>query len=140
MRSTSSGYTTLEEGTVKAWCDALPDPEARANLERFAVSYAAGIVAEDMAKKIPNATRTQVAEDGDVQEIVQIAGYLGIGFSTAEPAVVTFIEDAYAQARDLLVRSDVGAAWNRVGQALYAIGRLTGDEVRALVEEVAEDG
>jgi hypothetical protein len=125
----SAGYTSLAEGTAQAWVDALPAPTARAAIEAFAAQCAAGIVA-DMDMGLPQG---HVSHRDDTQEVVQCAFWLRLGESGAQPAVRTFVAAAVRRAVDVLAQDD-GTAWWHVTVALAKATKLTGAEVRALVQ------
>jgi hypothetical protein len=124
----SLGYTTLAEGSAEAWVAALPTPDARWKLKLLAAQTAAGIVAEQTS-----ANRSHMADHGDLQGLVNIAAKLGIGESSEEPAVQTFIKESLELAEAMLTH-DNGLAWDRVTSSLLRKKSLTGDEVRQIVE------
>ena len=124
----SSGFTTLVEGTARAWEEALPDPKAVESMRRFAIQTAAGIVAEMQR----GAEINDLTHGDDIYQIVGFASVLGIGDSNEVPAVREFLGEAVTYAEAVL-RLDDGAAWDRVTSTLYRKKALTGDEVRSLV-------
>ena len=126
----SSGFTTLVEGTARAWQEALPDPEAVEFMRRFAIQTAAGVVAESRN----GAQLDDLHHHDDLYQVVGFASALGIGDSNEVPAVREFLGEAVTYAEVVLVGTDDGAAWDRVTSALYRKKALTGDEVRSLVE------
>lgn len=126
----SAGYTTLVNGTTEQWVRALPDATARESLKNFGAQAGAGIVAE-MRR---GAVLSDVSHRDDVQQLVQIAGILGIGTSTAEPEVRQWIAERIAVAEAVL-QDDGGASWDRVAATLARKQILSGDQVRALVYE-----
>lgn len=125
----SVGYTTLAEGTVEGWRDALPDPTARANFEAFAAQASAGIVFEtgQRDRGVMDLTCRY-----DLQGVMQIAGLLGIGETSAEPAVRAFMATAFDKAAQVL-EADGGHGVERVAAALYERRYLSGAEVAAIV-------
>jgi len=131
----SAGHTVLEHGPLAQWVAALPDPQARANLERTSVQTAAGIVAE--AKM--GATLDDESNRNDLVQLwQQAATLLGVNFNPADPppAVREWCAAQIAEA-DRVLHVDGGAAWDRVMAALLRKKDLSGDEVRALVTEAA---
>lgn len=72
----------------------------------------------------------------DLQQIVQIAGWLAIGSSTDESAVREFIDRAVHGAGEHLLDADDGVAWDRVTTALFRRSFMTSDEVRSIVAEI----
>lgn len=125
----SQGFTVLADGTAEGWVAALPDPAARESLESFAAQAAAGIVAERRrGMKLPD-----LSIKDDLQSLVQIAGALGVGKSTADPEVERWINERLAVAESVLV-ADGGEGWDRVAATLMRKQSLTGDAVRALLE------
>lgn len=127
----SVGFTTLVEGTAERWQASLPDPDARASIEALAAQAAAGIIAELERGTALN----DPAHSDDVYQLVQIAGVLGIGKSTADAGVREFLAVAVERAGATLSADD-GRAWAVVTQALRQRRSLVGDEVRALVAAV----
>lgn len=125
----SAGFTTLEPGTTSRWRDALPDQEAITSLTLFGTQAAAGIVADINA----GLRLGDVSHLDDVQQLVQIAGILGIGESNEDPAVCEWMAARVKDAGAALI-SDDGAAWDRVRVALARKRCLTGDEVLSLVQ------
>lgn len=126
----SVGYTTLTEGTALRWADALPDPDARANLEALAAQVAAGVVAELDAGRDLNSLEHR----DDFYQMVQIGGALGYGSSSTDPAMQSWMKAVTERAAELLA-VDAGEAWDRVTVALLRKGRLSGEEVGALVNQ-----
>jgi hypothetical protein len=126
----SQGYTTLREGTVRPWLEALPDAEARRNLEAFAAQGAAGIVAE---RDLGSTDDHPVIQE-DLTAVIGVARWLGLGSDRSELPVRRFIAQATTRAEEAL-REDDGAAWERVAEALAERRSLSGDEVRRLVSE-----
>ena len=124
----SLGYTTIVEGTAERWQDALPDPATQDGLERLAAQCAAGIVAEVMAGREINDPSCY----DDAQQLVQIAGGLGLGRSDMDEPVRDFTSRALQRAGDVLGQDD-GAGWDNVTRALLKRESLTGDEVRAIL-------
>jgi len=124
----SAGLTKLTDGLIDGWIKALPDQEARKMLEAYAVMTAAGVEAE--------LRRGVSAEDvrcrGDLLNLVGLAHLLGVGSSTEDPAVTTWIRALCVRAWGFL-RQDGKAAWDRVTSALTERRSLSGDEVKALV-------
>lgn len=129
----SAGHTVLEPSPLALWLDALPDPEACANLERVSVETAAGIVAE--AKM--GATLDDEANRNDIDQLMkQAVTLLRVKFEhAAPPPVVREWRDAQIAEAARVLHVDTGAAWDRVAAALLRKKHLSGDEVRALVAQ-----
>lgn len=126
----SSGYTTLVEGSAEAWSAALPDPEARENLECLAVQAAAGVVAEIFLGGQPGDPEAR----DDLHQVVQIGGVLGFGESNQDPAMQKWMGDCVSRASDVLLAEGEGDdAVERVAEALLEHERLSGDQVREIV-------
>lgn len=126
----SQGFTTLREGTVRPWLEALPDEGARRNLEAFGAQGAAGIVAE----RYLGSADDHPAIQEDLTAVVIVAGWLGLGKDAAEPPVRRFVAQATARAEEVLMQ-DGGAAWDRVTEALIERRALSGDDVQHIVSE-----
>ncbi|MSR23011.1 MAG: hypothetical protein EXR92_05645 [Gemmatimonadetes bacterium] len=130
----SIGATVLEEGAASAWRDALPNPAARDCLERLGVQIAAGVVAE-----LERGVKMEAPEHRtDLFDMVQVAGVLGVGRSSDDPAVQEWMSSRVMLAGEILFADD-GAAWDRVAAALLRKKVLTGDQVRSLVGEASSD-
>jgi hypothetical protein len=125
----SAGYTTLEPGSAERWVSELPASSARANLEAFAAQAGAGVVAE----LVRGGKLDDPAHQGDLQDMLQIAGVLGLGESTNDPAVKDFMTRSIKRAGEALDR-DGGRAWDTISEALLDKKALTGDEVRYLIQ------
>lgn len=119
----SFGCTTLVPGTAQDWIDT----ENHEALRSLAVQGAAGMAADRYGDRSWN----DPGHDDDLHGIVRIAGFLGLGESSEDPAVQEFIADSYKRAADILI--DSFDAWNRVISALLERRQLSGDDVRALV-------
>lgn len=128
LKYVSVGYTTLEPGTVEQWRDALPDPSAADLLTRFAAQAAAGVVAEMERGAQP----TDPTCRDDLQQLVQIAGVLGLGESNADEPVRAFMAEAISRASELLCL-DNRVGWESVTTALLRRSHLTGEDVRAII-------
>jgi hypothetical protein len=131
VKLVSVGYTTLDPGTVERWQAALPDPEARANVQAVAVKTAAGMVTEAES----GADVFDAADRGDFVELLQAAAVLlrtPFQENDPPPAVRAWCAARLTDAETLL-HVDGGAAWERVTVALLREKHLSGDEVRALV-------
>ena len=128
----SSGFTTLVEGSAEVWQRSLPDPDARASLESLAQQVMAGPVADAYA----DLPLGHFGHRDDLQQVVQLAGILGIGTSNEDPAVKDFMSSSFERADEVLMEDD-GAGWDRVAQALLGGRALTGAYVRALLREEA---
>lgn len=133
----SGGYTTLVDGTVDSWYDALSDPEkrnwAQDQFHLLAVQCAAGVVAEKSRGVEPN----NEAHRLDVSEMLKIASVLGIGESKEDPPVQKWFTSQLERAQDVLWRDDA-AAWKRVSTELHRRRTLWGDEVRGIVADEPE--
>ena len=125
----SAGFTTLLDGSVKAWIESLPDEAAKSDLSKFAAQAAAGICSEIFY----NGTLYDLACRDDLQQLVHIAGALGIGESTDDASVRAFVDAALAVASDRLVTQDSGVAWDRVTTALFRKKSLSAEEVQHIV-------
>lgn len=103
----------------------LPASSARANLEAFAAQAGAGVVAE----LVRGGKLDDPAHREDLQDILQIAGALGLG----DPAIRDFMTQAIERAGQALDR-DGGQAWVIITEALLDKKSLTGDQVRYLIQ------
>lgn len=137
--SVSVGYTTLTVGTMQPWVDALPDAEARDNIECYAIQVAAGIGAElDRGGHI-----SDPKHGDDFQQLVQIAAILKIPpldgdgvaeWIPAEDDVAAFIRKAINDAQEVLMADD-GTAWEHVTTELLKKHHLSGDQVRKIIAD-----
>lgn len=127
----SLGYTSLVPGTVHRWERELPSVSAQDKLRALATQCAAGVVAEMTA----GADETAPAHRDDLQQIVQIAGALGLGGSTDEAPVREFVGSAVRNAAAVL-SADGEVAWDRVTVALFRKQTLSGGEVEEIVAAV----
>ena len=129
----AAGHTVLERGALAQWEAVLPDPQARANLEKVSVYTAAGIVAETKM----GAALNDEGNRNDLTDLLrQAATLLGSTFSLADPppAVLQWVTARLNDA-DALLRADDGAAWDRMMATLVHKKDLSGDEVLGLVAE-----
>lgn len=126
----SAGHTTLERNILAQWEAALPEQEARANLEKVSVETAAGIVAEIKM----GAGLDDEGNRNDLVQLMQQAATLLVAFNPADPPpAVTQWLTARLNDADALLHADGGAAWDRATATLLRKKGLSGEEVRTLV-------
>jgi hypothetical protein len=158
-RTETSGGRSQIDPTAKAqWYGAPNDPAHRERLTAYARSIAAGPAADQLNGCAPD----DLGASGDWQQVFTIALMLGIGPTAAaagplvwhdgkaeiprallarvtqDPEVQAWA-DARLQEATGLLRSSLADTWHRLADELERRGRLTGDQVRALVTAGAGD-
>jgi hypothetical protein len=125
----SVGYTALSAGTIEAAVALQPRMEGVRRLRSLAAQAGVGIVV-DLSEGLRIG---DVSNRSDVYSMVGIAHVLQIGNRSDDPNVDRFLQESVALARSTLLADD-GAAWDSVSKMLEKRRRLSGDEVRELIE------
>ncbi len=133
-RMVSVGFTALREGTKRSYLDALPDPDAREQVEALAAFAAAGVVAE-VHYSGPNYASDLEFLNATSNDRIDIAVYAdALGEQQGQ-----LMGDAVNRAGAVLAENDRGA-WETVAQQLFERGCLDEKEIRRLIDNLPADG